>query len=365
MPEEPTLPSYDGPGLASIVPALLGVGDTSFLPSVARDARSVVLLVVDGLGWEAVEAHAGVLPRVRALEGGAITTVVPSTTASALTSLTTGLAPSRHGIVGFRIRVEGAVLNGLSWQSDDRRAPDPTLVQRHAPFRGHAVPVVTKREFQRTGFTEAHLRGGRFSGWRTVSELVEQCRRLVLAGERLVYAYYPGVDEIAHAHGLHDGFYEAELAFADRLVGDLQDALPRDAAVLVTADHGQVHLEPDAWIGLDALAPLIDRCSGDARFRYLHARRGAAAELTAAAREAHGAHAWVRSQDELIADGWLGPPPVPSVRRRLGDVVLAASSDVAFVDPELPRETRLRSGHGSLTAAEMWVPLVGGPGTRA
>ena len=95
--------------------------------------------------------HAAPLPHLRALEGGRITTVAPSTTASALTSITTGAAPSEHGLVGFRMRVDGDVLNALSWQASGRRTPDPTLVQRHAPFRGQAIPVVTKSEFTAPG----------------------------------------------------------------------------------------------------------------------------------------------------------------------------------------------------------------------
>jgi hypothetical protein len=363
MPVDPVVPSYDAPGLAALMPALLGAGDASWLPAPVDGARAVVVLVVDGLGWHALEEHPDALPCVRALEGGRVTTVAPSTTASALTSITTGMAPSQHGLVGFRMRVDGAVLNALSWQSDSRRPPDPTLVQRHAPFRGRAIPVVTKSEFHRTGFTEAHLRGARFYGWRAVSSLVEHCRSLVANGEPLVYAYYPGVDEVAHAHGLHDGFYEAELRFADRLVGELREALGDGTVLVVTADHGQVHLGPEAWVDLGDLAELVETCAGDGRFRYLYARRGAEAELLAAAREAHEGRAWVRSREELVAAGWLGPPPAAPVRRRLGDVVLAAAADVAFVDPALPREAKLRSGHGSLTAAEMWVPLVAGRGT--
>jgi hypothetical protein len=365
MPAEPVVPSYRAPGLAALVPALLGAGDPSWLPPPVADAGSVVVLVVDGLGWDALEHHRGALPTLAALEGGRVTSVAPSTTAAALTSITTGLAPSEHGLVGFRMRVEGDVLNALSWQVNGRRAPDPTLVQRHAPFRGRDIPVVTKSEFHRTGFTEAHLRGGRFHGWRAVSSLVEHCRHLVAGGEPLVYAYYPGLDEVAHARGLHDGFYEAELLFVDRLVEMLQAALPAHVALVVTADHGQVHLDSDAWVALGDLAELVEQCAGDGRFRYLYARRGAADELLAAAREAHGRHAWVRSRDELVAAGWLGPPPAGPVRRRLGDVVLAASESVAFVDPSFPRETALRSGHGSLTPEEMWVPLVAGRGTRA
>ncbi|HEY8216600.1 MAG TPA: alkaline phosphatase family protein [Acidimicrobiia bacterium] len=363
MPGEPVVPSYCAPGVAAVLPTLLGAGDPSWLPAPVSGARSVVVLVIDGLGWDALHDRRGELPALGALEGMRVTSVAPSTTASALTSITTGVAPSEHGLVGFRMRVEGDVLNALSWQVNGRRPPDPTLVQRHAPFRGRTVPVVTKSEFHRSGFTEAHLRGARFCGWRAVSSLVEHCRRLVGDGEPLVYAYYPGVDEVAHAHGLHDGFYEAELRFADRLVEMLRAALPEHAALLVTADHGQVHLERDAWVELGDLVDLVDACAGDGRFRYLYARRGAAGELLDAARATHGERAWVLSRDELVDAGWLGPPPAAPVRRRVGDVILAAATDVAFVDPTFPREVALRSGHGSLTSPEMWVPLVAGRGT--
>jgi len=360
-PPAPVRPDYDGTGVAGIVPALLG-GDRSTLPEPARSADAVVLLVLDGLGWGALQAERARLPVLSSLVGGPVTTVAPSTTAAALTSISTGMAPSEHGLIGFRVRVDGRVLNALAWQSEGKRPPDPVLVQRCPPFRNREVAVVTKAEFRTSGFTEAHLRGGRFVGWRTASELVEHCRRLVTEGEPFVYAYYPGIDEIAHLHGLHDDYYRAELAFADRLVGDVLAALPASAALMVTADHGQVHVGPEGWRALGPVEELVDACSGDGRFRYLHARRGAHDEVLAGARAEHGQHAWVLSQEELIDEGWLGPPPGAVVRRRLGDVVIAPFAPVAIVDRTLPREAQLVSAHGSLTAAEMQVPLVAGRG---
>jgi len=361
-PPDPVRPVYDGPGVTSLVPALLGVADGSWLPAPALDAEAVVLLVIDGLGWEAIDAHRSSVPTLAALEGRAITTVAPSTTAAALTSIATGAAPSEHGLIGYRVRVDGHVLNALSWQSDARRPPDPGLVQRREPFRGRAVPVVTRAAFRKTGFTEAHLRGTQFVGWRTVSEIIESARRLIAGGEPFVYAYYPGVDEVAHAHGLLDGFYTAELSFADHLVDALLDALPGTTALVVTADHGQVHVGPEGWLPLGPFEELVDACSGDGRFRFLHARRGGAPELYDAAKHEHGDHAWVMSREELLEGGWLGPAPGPAVLRRIGDVVIAPFEPVAIIDRTLPRETGLVSAHGSLTAAEVEVPLLAGRG---
>lgn len=360
---EPVRPDYGGASLNAIVPTVVTGRSAPWLPSALDDASAIVILLLDGLGWEAIEAHRGLLPELRELEGGPITTVVPSTTASALTSFATGLAPAQHGVVGFRMRVDGAVLNVLRWQTTgSRRAPDPFTVQRHTAFLGRPIPVVTRSEFRNSGFTEAQLRGARFVGWSTTSSLVEHCRELVDSGERFVYAYYPGVDSIAHEHGLRTEFYVAELRFADELVGAVREVLPQSAALLVTSDHGQVHLAPGAWIGIEELDPLVDMYAGDGRFRYLYARRGAARELSSAARDLVGDQAWVLTREELFAMGWIGPAPEGPVGNRVGDVVLAAREPVGFVDPTFPQEVNLAAGHGSVTPEEMLVPLLAGRG---
>jgi hypothetical protein len=360
---EPVKPDYSGANVTGIVPALLGGRRASWLPEPITGARSTVLLVLDGLGWDAWTRSPESLPELREFTGGPITTVVPSTTPAALTSITTGLAPARHGITGFRVRVEHSVLNVIRWQqADGKRPPDPAAVQRHEVFGGRPVPVVTKSAFRTTGFTGVHLRGADFHGWQTTSVLVEQVRRLVADGAPFVYAYYPGVDEIAHAYGLEAPFYPAELAAADRLVGELRDALPGDAALVVTADHGQVHVGPEGWIGLGPLDPMIAAYAGDGRFRYLHARPGAAGDLLDAAQLRHRDDAWIFTREQLLDEGWLGPDPVAAARRRVGDVVLAARREVGFVDPTMPREAELVAAHGSLTRAEMEVPLVAARG---
>ncbi|MGQ0824084.1 MAG: alkaline phosphatase family protein [Actinomycetota bacterium] len=360
---EPVLPAFEGASVMGIVPALVGGRDRSWIPEPARDATAVVVLVLDGLGWNAVQQHRGDMPTIAAMTGGPITTVVPSTTSTALTSICTGLAPAQHGILGYRMLVGGSVLNVLRWSTSAKTPPEPFDVQRHPAFLGREIAAVTKSEFRNTSFTHAHLRGAKFVGWSTTAVMIEHVARLVASGDRFVYAYYPGVDTVAHEFGLHEEFYDRELAFADRLVGDMLDALPARAALLVTSDHGQVHLERADWVDLDPVASLVDVMAGDGRFRYLYARKGAAKELLDAARELVGAHAWVRSRAELLADGWIGSGATGSIPGRIGDVVLASRDASAFVDPALPVEVRLRSGHGSLTPDEMWVPLLAALGS--
>jgi hypothetical protein len=237
-----------------------------------------------------------------------------------------------------------------------------TLVE--SAFCGHDVPTVVRAEFKRSGFTESHMRGVRFVGWRTTATLVTHVARLVGAGETFVYAYYDGVDKVAHEYGITDGFFPAEVSATDRLVGDLLDILPADTALVVTADHGQVQFE--RWVTMEPVATRVRAYAGDARLRYLYARPGAESELLKAAGDAFGDDAWVFGRDQLVDEGWLGPePPAGDVLSRIGDVTLAARGNVAFADPTHPHETRLLAGHGSLSAEEMLVPLLAGRGRRA
>ena len=362
-PADPVLPDYGGAWIGAVLPALLGRTDAAMLPASARAAEAVVVLALDGLGWHMLEAHRDLVPNLAAMRGGPITTVAPSTTSAALTSIATGQAPAAHGIVGYRMRVAGEVLNVLRWQAGEH-TPDPERVQPHAPFMGEPVPVVTKAEFRSSAFTKAHLRGVPFRGYRTVSSLVEHCRLLVEGGERVVYAYSDGVDKVAHEYGLRDGFLRAELSASDQLVGQLLDALPTWAALVVIADHGQVHVEAEGHRSLEPVERLVAHAAGEGRFRTLWARPGASGDLLEAARGAFSAEAWVRSREEAFAEGWFGPGAEGSaeIRGRVGDVILAAREPVIFVDKAMPQEVQMKSHHGSLTAEEMLVPLLAAPG---
>ena len=362
MIPDPVRPDYAGPNVRGIVPAVLGPRRSmpSWMPGEVSDASQVVLLVLDGLGWEQLQERRHLAPTLAGMTGRAITTVAPSTTATALTSIATGLTPGEHGLVGYRIDMAGEVLNVLSWRTasgDARRQVEPRRAQPFAPFLGDAVPVVSRAELEGSAFTEAHLRGTRPRGWRASSSLPVVVGELLRAGERFVYAYYDGIDKIAHERGFGE-FYDAELRAADRLVADLLDEVPAGAVLIVTADHGQVEVGDRLVVPHADVLRHVHHQSGEGRFRWLHARPGARADLLAAAREHHGDVAWVHDRAELVEAGWFGPVVSPPVAGRYGDVALVPHAPVSFDDPADSGPFALVCRHGSLTSAEMLVPLL-------
>jgi predicted AlkP superfamily pyrophosphatase or phosphodiesterase len=364
MSDAPLLPEYDGACITNVVPALLHLTDRAlpWLPAVALDAERVVLLVLDGLGWNQLDARRHLAPTLAGLAGGPITTVAPSTTATALTSISTGVPPGEHGVMGYRMAVRGEVLNVLRWTTPDgdaRRRIVPTDIQSHPAFDGQRPPVVTKAEFAASGFTLAHLDHVRFTGYRTLGTLTAELGRLTRAGEPFVYAYYEGLDKVSHEYGL-GAQYDEEMRWLDHLVATLLESLPAGTALVVTADHGQVETGDDVVELPSDVLTHVAMQSGEGRFRWLHARAGRVAALHEAAVAGLGDRAWVRTREQAVAEGWYGPVVTDAAASRLGDVLLAARGTVAFHDPNDTGPYVLVGRHGSLTEDEMLVPLLVG-----
>ncbi len=373
---EPVLPAYGGGCVSDIVPALLGydseVGHVSKNPAGTRaigvvgpllaevfEARAVVLLVLDGLGAEQLAERTNVAPTLNEMFADTITTVAPSTTASALTSIATGVGVGEHGIVGYRIHTSAGNLNVLSWrtpQGSSLESHPPERLQPVATFGGQRPPVLQNSAYNKTGFSRAYLGDSRRTGYKLLSSLAVEVRHLLAQGESFVYAYYEGMDLVAHEYGFGE-HYDAELRICDQLMADLLMAVPRGTAVVATSDHGLV----DCSGGVLQIDRSVLDCSagesGEPRFRWLHARQGRRNDLHQAALDVHGSQAWVRTADEIIDEGWLGPVVTDAARSRLGDVALAARDNWAF-EYSQQYKSKLVGRHGSLTSAEMLVPLL-------
>lgn len=360
---EPVLPKYGHGALSDIVPILCAPGGPrtvpQWMPQQIAGAPRVALLLIDGLGWNQFQAHRQHLPTLSSFAGSHITTVAPSTTATALTSLTTGLSPGEHGIIGYRVDMGDTVMNVLRWgdeHGDLRRRYPPQQVQPCPPFLGSRVPVVSKGELEGSGFTMAHLSGVTPMGWRAASSIPIIVQRALEAGEDFVYVYYDGVDKIAHERGFGD-FYNAELRAADALVADILSVLPADTVLVVTADHGQVHVGSRTILPGANVSQLVHHQSGEGRFRWLHGKRGRTDDLLAACHQ-YDDVAWVVTKEQVLDEQWFGARVSESVQRRMGDVALVAREPVSFDEPLDSGAFELVCRHGSLTEDEMLVPLL-------
>lgn len=352
-------------GVADDLIAALEAGPGSLAP-----ARSAVLVIIDGLGAIQLRTHAG---HARHLSAGVgrkdiAYSVFPTTTAAALTSILTGAYPGEHGLVGYRVldRERDRPVNLLSgWESDgiDPRVwqPRPTVFERAAAM-GHPAYAIGISKYARSGFTAATLRGAEFVAAATAAERVAIAYQLAAdVPGSLIYCYLPEADKAGHRHGVDSAEWIAALEDIDHALAIVP---PRNAGVLITADHGMIDVPAHRQVVLDDGDPRFDGVGhilGEPRMLHVYLEPDADRQNTRATwrRESEG-EADVLDRAEAIASGVFGSRVSEDAAARIGDLIVVSRGNRAFYDGTA-RDQRSRDmvgQHGALTPEETQVPYI-------
>lgn len=359
-----------GLGLVDVLPSIaasLGVDAPDTLG--LEPAQRAVVVLVDGLGLELLRRRAGHAPTLRRALASAPDLVCgyPSTTATSMGTFGTGLLPGTHGLVGYEVLVpeHDRLINELAWDDDVDPftwQPAPTIFER-AAADGVAVTRIGPHFFDGSGLTNAALRGGRFVGAMALDARVEAAARSAREGDRsLVYLYWGDLDKTGHVFGCTSTEWTAELERVDEALATLARTVPHGTRVYVTADHGMVDIERGRRLDLADEPHLRDgvrHVGGEPRSPQVYCAPGQVERVAATWRERLGEGAVIRTRNEVIAAGVLGPVR-PEVVDRIGDLVVTFTDDRALVDsvrmrPEL---VALRGLHGSTTHDETAIPFL-------
>lgn len=373
------VPEYGSGSLADLLPTLVAgqevPGFTAAIPELTPADRNCVFLI-DGLGWEQIIAHPdeapflhSLLPTSRGGTGRPLTAGFPSTTATSLASVGTGLPPGEHGLPGYTARnpETGELMNQLRWRpwtAPKVWQPYPTVFQL-ADAAGVHTAQVSAPTFEQTPLTKVALSGGSFLGRLSGEDRMDVAAQRLASGDRsLVYTYYSEVDGKGHRFGTDSDAWRGQLMYVDGLARRLAEQLPPRSALYITADHGMIDIPFDEQSRIDfdedwELRAGVALLGGEGRARHVYAVPGAQSDVLAVWREVLGEQFWIASRDEAIAAGWFGPTIDERVYGRIGDVVAAAHDDVIITaSVNEPHESAMVGVHGSLTPVEQLVPLL-------
>lgn len=369
MSQIPQAPDYDGGSLTSVLPsaaAALGVPGYWDLLGFGDRYRHVIVVLIDGLGLSALTAHGEQAAFLNSANVTGLSAAVPTTTPTGLGSLGTGSAPGTHGLVGASFMVEGhhGVVHPLQWQD----APIPRAVQPHPTMlenltrRGVTVTSIGPRAYEKSGLTEAALRGGTYRGADGVGERLGELIPVSAGrGPALTYMYWPDLDRTGHGHGVDSDHWRNELEHVDYLVERIAGLCSADDLLVVTADHGMVDVDPSHRIDIDDIPQLrhhVLAIAGEPRCRFVYTRSGHAQEVAEIWQEALGEFAWITTRDDAIDAGYFGRVD-PIVLDRIGDVIAWAKDTWSLASDQTDaRVSGLRGQHGSLTDTETQIPLV-------
>ncbi len=401
VPEAFCLPNYDEGSIANVpatVAQLLGarIRGLSGLPEPLwqplGDVKRVVLLTLDGFGWNLFQARQALLTAVshKATITGQLTSIFPSTTVAALSSLWTGSAPAQHGLVGLRLFFpEFAVSAGmldfspLFFKARDALVDaglDPQTFLQH-PGVGEQLAAAGIPTFAFKGYeivdsvlSKMHGRGVAESfGVMSFADMLVQMRELLdkRAGESLfINAYWPSIDTLSHYHTWQGTavsaevraiFYQLQTEFLDALT----DAARQDTAFFIVADHGQELTPVSQQIFLSSHPQLEQmlfmRPTGEPRVLYLYTKHGCHQAAIEYINTHLGEAMTAVSTQEALHAGLFGPEPfAANVADRLGDVVVIMRGGYTlFSEAERPKAHKMIGRHGGMSYAEMQVPWLG------
>lgn len=203
-----------------------------------REVSRVIVVVLDGLRPAAIALY-GLHHIWRLSQQGASTfsgsTVTPSVTAAAMTSLFTGVAPDIHGLTSERFHIPRprGVIEPLPRLLASQGLPSTAcLAELPRAYRG-----LGERVASRLGLTETRFKG------HSAAEILAAGRDVVHRQRRgFILFHWPDADRAGHAHGWMSQQYGAAARHLDAALGLLAaiaDAdTDRSTVLIALADHG-------------------------------------------------------------------------------------------------------------------------------
>jgi len=374
-------PDYAGGSLVNLVASIVAArGGNALHPALKnlrheelRAARNLVLLLIDGLGdnYLTRRGAGGALARARR---AALTSVFPSTTASAITTSYTGRTPLEHGLTGWftYFGEAGCVAAALPFRSRGDMLPlaqrgvtpeqiyrSPSLFE-HLPVRSI---VVTHKDIVDSQYNARHCRGAQRVAYETLDELVTQVEGAVKSGDdrKFVYAYWPVYDMVSHRFGAESAQALAAFEAIDAAFGRLAARLSGTESLLIaSADHGFIDVAPEESLELPSFlaSELRLPLCGERRVAYCYVHH--AKSFIEKAKDWLGERADVMPSRQLVDEGWFGPGvPHPRFAERIGDVALVMRGRYTVKDWTAGESRHLHIGnHGGTSADEMMIPLI-------
>jgi hypothetical protein len=374
-------------GWGSLAPEIF---DTLADPGIRR----VILVVMDALAFHRLGGwmEDGTAPAWKALmERGwlfPLTSITPSTTSSALTSLWTGRSPAEHGIVGYELWLKeyGVVVNSIlqapmSFQGEigtlekagfnpENYLPFPTL-GAHLVRHGVRSFAFQHASILRSGLSRMFFKdvaGQRFHVaadlWANVRNLLENSARSL--ERQYIYVYWGEVDTLSHLYGPDDErtateFASFSQAFERLFLDRLRPLMSSDTLLLLTADHGAIPTRPDPTFDLRNHPDLLRRLhllpTGEHRLAYLHVRPGQVEAVREYIERAWPGQFAILDSADAIEKGLFGPGvPHPGLPDRLGDLIVVALGQAYLWWSN--KDNLMRGRHGGLSEQEMLVPLL-------
>lgn len=342
-----------------------------------KEKKDLVFILIDGLGYKLFKklAEDSVIPFLSSFNSTYLTSTFPSTTATALVSLSSGYIPSDHGILGFKMFLERPYttmntifyaiegLDSVKVPFEEESFMAAFYVYEALARKGVKVYPFLKKEFIDTSFSKIVY------GFIKNVPYVHDVDLIVRASEilkrsnmrKFVSLYTPTLDSLSHTYGPYSEEVAAFMHFFDGLLERYLSPLLRDVLLVITADHGHIETTPQNAIMLcdkeNIYRRIIGYPAGEPRAMYLNVRNKK--EFIRDVREEFGDKLEIKLRSEVEHEGLWGGKLKDEFKVRVGDVVLIPNENYYIICKEENESVlKMRGRHGGLSLEEMLVPFI-------
>ena len=378
------IPQFDVPPLSKTI--------TTHLQD---EYQNIIVLMVDGLHFQLFEEW---LAQERCAEHNAsnwrpmfdrmvfspLTSIAPSTTSAALTTLWTGRLPAAHGIIGYELFLkEFGLIANMIFQSVAAFIGDNGSLLRAGFNPATFLPVdtlgthlhahgVNTYSFQhasiaQSGLSKMLLKHVISNAYNTPNDLFKNVENLLdfkSNEKKYIYIYWGDLDTHSHHFAPQNARVAAEWRNFAIILGHFLNNLDKKRAsntlFLLMADHGQITTTINDEFNLSHHPQLIKHLimlpSGESRLPYLYTRKDAETPFREYLHNTWGDTFTMAPARTVLGSGLFGNGDVyQGTIDRLGEWVIFPKDNAYWW--WVNKENHLLGRHGGFSEEEMLVPF--------
>jgi predicted AlkP superfamily pyrophosphatase or phosphodiesterase len=348
-------------------------------PSRIKDSKNIVLIVIDGLGFEYLKKKTE-MSILRNHIVGPMTSVFLPTTAAAITTFLTGVAPQQHAFTAWFMNLKeiGVASMILPFTS---RAGGPAFSTHGVEIKTFLNQsaftskikaqsfVINPKKLLSSDFTIAMSKNAKLKGYEDLDGFFRQIKRAIKSSNRkkYIYAYWPEFDSLSHEHSIDHKKTEKHFNEIDKKLKDFVKGLKgTNTQLIITADHGFTTTPLERIVRLED-HPKMKECltlplCGEGRVAYCYVHPAKAKQFEKYVKTHLSKYCYLFKSQELIDKNYFGLfKPNPKLFDRVGDYILVFKENYIIRD-EIPikkKKKRQSIGHhGGVSKEEMIVPLI-------
>ncbi|MDO8563714.1 MAG: alkaline phosphatase family protein [Nanoarchaeota archaeon] len=379
-------PDYNGGSIINLISSIGGAFEYKskyknlrILPSSEiKLYNNVVLMVIDGLGYDFLKKNGGEKLFGNNLRGK-ITSVFPSSTTAAIPTFLTGDSTKQHGMTGWHsyLKEFGTIAVPLRYRERIENGADLSkLADIRSIFNIQSIFdklktksfIIQPIDIINSAFSKAAGGNTKRIGYSSMNTYFKAIAGTVNSSKnkKYIYAYYSEHDYLSHKKGADSKEVFRHFSKLTKKINSLVKSLEgTNTLVIITADHGEIDIPSSKRILMNdhpkLKEMLILPLCGESRFAYCYVKNSRYKDFERYVKSKMNYCCNIYKSNELLKNNLFGLfEENKNLKDRIGDFVIIMKDNYAIYDRLLYQdEKNYHIGeHGGLSSQELYVPLL-------